>query len=290
MSVVTLFAVVSDSRSGHAGGAAPPVAGSVVRAVPAPPVPVAKSAGRPTGGAVFREAVERAVAPVIEDADGHVAVAVLDPGSGQEALAGDEHTFVTASVAKVGILAAVLLRAHERKRELTAHERHLATSMIRVSDNGAADALWTAIGGAEGMAEANERLGLDGSVPGSDRHWGLTTTTAADQLKLLKAVFTERSPLEAGSRAYLRELMGGVTGDQAWGVSVAGVPCALKNGWLPRTATGLWVVNSIGCAGADGLLIAVLSDGQPDRTSGIAVVERAAAAAAGAARGAAGTR
>lgn len=67
------------------------------------------------------------------------------------------------------------------------------------------------------------------------------------------------------------------------GVSAAGDAWALKNGWMPRTATGLWNVNSIGRVTADGrtYLVAVLSGGGATRESGIALVESAAKAAVG---------
>lgn len=67
------------------------------------------------------------------------------------------------------------------------------------------------------------------------------------------------------------------------GVSAAGDRWALKNGWMPRTTTGLWDINSIGRVRADGrtCLVAVLSDGQPTKESGIALVEAVARAAVG---------
>lgn len=56
---------------------------------------------------------------------------------------------------------------------------------------------------------------------------------------------------------------------------------ALKNGWLPRSDTDLWDVNSIGRVeyGGRTLLVAVLSDGQPTYKTGVDLVERAAATA-----------
>ena len=120
--------------------------------------------------------------------------------------------------------------------------------MIEQSDNDAADVLWAAIGGAAGLDEANAAFGLTATTTGTDGHWGLTSTTAADQLRLLQVVFGAGSPLTAGSQAYLQSLMGQVAADQDWGVSAADQDGAytLKNGWLPRSATGLWAVNSIG--------------------------------------------
>ncbi|RKN12747.1 serine hydrolase [Streptomyces radicis] len=208
-----------------------------------------------------------------------VAVASLD---GEVAAAYGADHFDTASIVKVDILAALLLMAQDEGRELTARERLLAEVMIQRSDNDAADELWLAIGEGEGLDAANERLGLVTTVAGPEGHWGLTQTTAVDQLALLRAIHGTGSPLHADSRAYLRALMATVVPDQRWGISAAadgGVE--LKNGWLPRSRTGLWDVNSIGRVTVDGrpYLVAVVSDGHVSWEAGVAVVEAAAEAA-----------
>lgn len=61
-------------------------------------------------------------------------------------------------------------------------------------------------------------------------------------------------------------------------MSAAGSGWALKNGWMPRTATGMWDVNSIGRVSVDGrmCLLAVLSDGHATKEAGISLVEAAA--------------
>ncbi|WP_327693733.1 serine hydrolase [Streptomyces sp. NBC_00459] len=222
-----------------------------------------------------------------------VSVAVLDIASGDSAAYGDG-TFDTASIVKVDILATLLLQAQDENRSLTAQEKRYATSMIEVSDNASASALWTAIGKAEGLAAANKRFGLTDTEGGAGMLWGLTQTTAADQLTLLRQVFAEKgdsgaaSELNEASRTYLQGLMGSIAEDQDWGVSAAAATStadrrfALKNGWLPRTATGLWDINSIGrVTTADGreFLVAVVSNGNTTKAKGISLVESAARAA-----------
>ncbi|MFJ4013210.1 hypothetical protein [Streptomyces sp. NPDC090026] len=93
--------------------------------------------------------------------------------------------------------------------------------MIRESDNAAATARWDAICGGDGLARANLRLELEETSPGADGLWGLTETTAADQLRLLRAVFTDDSPLSPASRVHVQEVVGGMAADQDWGVSAA---------------------------------------------------------------------
>lgn len=212
-----------------------------------------------------------------------VSVAVLDLDSGSSAVYGTG-AFDTASIVKVDILAALLLQAQDAGRRLTTQERAYATAMIENSDNDSASALWRSIGRAEGLDAANRRLGLTETSGGEGTLWGLTQTTAADQLTLLTQVFGDgSSELSKASRTLVQDLMGRIAEGQDWGVSAAadGSAWALKNGWLPRGTTGLWDVNSIGRvrSGGTGYLVAVLSNGNTTKEEGITLVETAARAA-----------
>lgn len=222
-----------------------------------------------------------AVAPLTGGADVSVSVAVLDCDSGASAVYGNSASYDTASIVKVDILAALLLLAQDEGRELSGEEHAHAVAMIEHSDNTAATKLLRTIGGAEGLDAANGRLGLTATT--AAHAWGLTQTTAGDQLRLLRAVFGTDSELSQGSRTCLRELMERVEAGQQWGVSAAGGGGALKNGWMPRTTTGLWDINSIGRVRAGGrtCLVAVLSRGHTTREAGVAVVESVAKAAVG---------
>ncbi|MFB7370930.1 serine hydrolase [Streptomyces sp. NPDC056222] len=252
-----------------------------------PPDPV-PTASRPTMEETATVTVEvdldavlmEAVGPVVAGSDASLSVGVLDLATGRSAsYGGAGRTYDTASVVKLDILAALLLRAQDEGREPTAAERTAAAAMIGRSDNTSATTLWQTIGGAEGLDAANARLGLSETTGAAA--WGLTQTTAADRLTLLAAVFGTDSPLDADSRAYATELMESVVAGQDWGVSAAGDGPALKNGWLPRDTTGRWDINSVGRVTAGGrvYLVAVVSDGHATKEAGIGLVEDAARAA-----------
>ncbi|WEH19265.1 serine hydrolase [Streptomyces sp. VNUA24] len=259
-------------------------------AVPEADMPAEEASVEPVAApAVDHDALlATALAGVTVEDGAALSVAVLDMASGESARYGDAR-FETASIVKADILAALLLRAQDADRHLTAQERTYAAAMIRDSDNASATALWKAVGQADGLDAANERFGLTDTEGGDGLYWGLTRTTAADQLTLLQQVFgdDDTSELSAASRAYVQELMGDIAQGQDWGVSAAaaggasGAGFALKNGWLPRTATGLWVINSIGRVTVDGraLLVAVVSNGNTTKAKGISLVESAARAA-----------
>lgn len=289
---LTPWGRVGGSRAATAAATPPPTA--------AAPTPTGTPTAPPTdtSGATGAETAQQRALPAATTFDldaslsaalptlagGNLAVAILDTVSGRHATAGATgHTYATASIVKVDILAALLLEAQQQGRSLTADERVSATAMIEQSDNDAADVLWADIGGAAGLNAANAVFGLTSTTPGADTSWGLTTTTPDDQLHLLTAVTSDGSALNSDARTYLLDLMGSVDADQAWGVSAADEagPTALKNGWLPRADTGLWVVNSIGRVthGGRRLLVVVLSDGQGSMDAGVGHVEAAAKAA-----------
>ncbi|WP_405580730.1 serine hydrolase [Streptomyces sp. NBC_01190] len=261
---------------------APPTASPVPPAPPAttaPPVPPLDPV----------KSLARAIADVPGSGTGNLSVGVADLDGAASATYDsdpDDRAYDTASIVKVDILATLLLQHQKAGTYLTSGQRNLATSMIEVSDNDAAEQLWETIGGASGLAAANAALGPRHTVGGPGDLWGLTQTTAADQLALLRAVFGDAgTPLSADSRSYMKSLMTAVSGGQRWGVSAAdsdGAGYALKNGWLQRTATGLWDINSIGLVTYEGhrLLISVLSSGQHSERQGIDLVAAAADAAA----------
>ncbi|GIG92748.1 serine hydrolase [Plantactinospora endophytica] len=211
---------------------------------------------------------------------GRVTLAVRDRTSGLAVTAGTRR-FQTASIVKVDILAALLLRRQDQGRKLSANERQLARSMIVVSDNAAASSLYTAIGYRAGLTAANKTLGLRQTTPNAS--WGVTTTTAADQLRLLTAITDPAGPLSEASREFLLDLMGEVDKQQDWGITAAAgrtsTASYVKNGWTTVDAdNGLWLANSIGrIVDPDrDWLVAVLSDHHPTQQKGIAAVEKAA--------------
>ncbi|HEY3687536.1 MAG TPA: serine hydrolase [Streptosporangiaceae bacterium] len=254
---------------------------------PLPRMPSRTPAGHPC------DAAKRALTERLESELGgaRISVAVHERTTGTEYGYDTDDTFETASIAKVAILVTLLTEAQRDRRALTPGERSLAHAAIEYSDNKAADALWSDVGGAVPVSETLHALGLRHTVVLDALGWGLTRTTARDQVLLLSALTGDAGGLSEQRRAYALDLMAHVAPEQAWGVSAAAAPgesdpeagpdAELKNGWLARTTDGgLWIINSIGrirTAGHD-YLIAVLSNDHPSPGSGIAEVERAARA------------
>ncbi len=198
---------------------------------------------------------------------------IHDPGGAHE----------TASTVKVDLLVGLLMRAERAGRELTSSERRRTESMIRVSDNAAADALWAANSRAAGMSAMWDSLGMASMHPGPSGRWGLTTTSVEDRLRLLGVLVAGGSGLPAERAGYALSLMNEVTASQRWGVGAVAGPdevASMKNGWLPRPRQG-WIVSTTGrlSGPTTDLRLAVLSHGHASQGAGIAFVEDALATA-----------
>jgi beta-lactamase class A len=250
------------------------------------PAPTATPHATPTATATHgtdetaQQALSAAMAPLADDDDDHVAVAVDDLSTGQSASYAGTQEFITASIVKADILSTRLYQLQQAGSQLSSGEEALAVAMIENSDNTAASDLYDDDGEATGIDDANQVFGLTETTVGTDGLWGLTHTTADDQLKLLRLIFTSASPLSPDSRSYIQDLMGEVETDQQWGVPAAadsGTSFQVKNGWLNSTTeNGLWEINSIGHVTHDGqsMLIAVLSSYNDSEADGISEIER----------------
>jgi beta-lactamase class A len=239
----------------------------------------AEAAGRAPTPDRLAAVRSRVTAYVAEVGNGNLSVAVRDRTSGVALTVGTGR-FQTASIVKVDILAALLWQARQRGQEITDDDRSDAKKMITASDNVAATALYRRIGGKSGLTTANKAFGMTETRP--EAGWGITTTTAADQIRLLTSLTDENGPLDSDGRSYLFDLMSQVEADQAWGVSAAGLASTrvyLKNGWDTFGVVGdRWQVNTIGRLVEPGhdWLVAVLSNHDKTQADGVKKVEAVA--------------
>jgi Beta-lactamase enzyme family len=244
------------------------------QAQPPGPVPGARRHADPLGGQA---------ASFLGTRDGTVLAAVYDLNSGQTWTAGHGPPQAEASVVKLDILETLLAQRGRDGRGLSGQEQSLARLMIEQSDDNAATVLWKAAGGASGIRSFNSAAGLTRTAPSPCvvctgfplPGWGLTTTTPADQILLLRQIVQQGPLLSNAQRSYALRLMEDVSASQRWGVSGGVSPkatVALKDGWLPLdSARTDWQINSVGWVSGRGrnYLIAVLSTGNPTEQYGI---------------------
>jgi Beta-lactamase enzyme family len=177
--------------------------------------------------------------------DSVVGLKASDPAVGLTCLLHENRHFYAASVIKVTILSALLLKVHGPSG-LTKAQRSLAYQMITQSSNDAATVLWRDVG-MRGMQRFLNKAGMRHTV--LNDAWGLTDITARDELTLLHLLTNPGKVLGKYSRHYVLRLMSKVIPTERWGVPAGAPPDVtvhVKNGWLPYPNADDWNINSIG--------------------------------------------
>jgi hypothetical protein len=210
-------------------------------------------------------------------------------------LSGGRDTQYTASIVKADIMALWLWRYQSRTGtipdNLPYSIRYLLQNMITMSDNVAATSLFYFSGGCTTLTLFNTLIPTRHTKVGCETPtyygWGNTTTTAADQVAIVRKLAYRNRTLAPDARAYGLHLMESVEPTQRWGITCGpwGTTCAapdyatpdpavtvaLKNGWkyLPTCAkqddSCPWQVNSIGWVRGKGrdYVLAVLTTDDP---------------------------
>jgi beta-lactamase class A len=229
-----------------------------------------------------------AAASYLASRSGTIVAAVYDVSTGQTWNLGPQHPQAEASIVKLDILETLYAQQRNGTAAPGDPDKSLAQRMMEDSDNSAATSLWNAVGGPGRIQSFNTAAGLTHTLPSSCVDcpgfawpgWGLTTTTPADQIALLREVVEPSTLLTGAQRKNVLELMENVTPAQRWGIT-GGVPLqatvALKNGWLPLdSARTDWQINSIGWVRGSGrdYLMAVLTTGNPTEQYGIDTINQ----------------
>lgn len=267
---------------------APAVATPGSAAARRPPAGVATAGDRPATPTPDAQArVDVAISALVAGRPaGSVSVAVLDTTTARRLGWGAESRMTAASVFKLLLLEGWLLHDQDLGRPPGDGDADALTAMVENSDNDAADQVFGALGGSAGVTSVLHRLGLTATVLGAADQWGLSTTTATDQLVALTDLVAPQGPLSTASEAYALGLMSDVEPDQRWGVAAAadpGTDVANKNGWLDLDADGgRWVASSVGVLqiGGHRVLLAVLTQHDTDLADGIGLVQAVSRAVA----------
>jgi hypothetical protein len=221
----------------------------------------------------------KGVCNYLERREGVVQVALFNRKTHKTyVLSNGSNTQYTASIVKVDILAMWLRHFEQHGASIPAQVpysiQYLMERMIEASDNAAATGLFYFPGGCKSLTSFNRLIPLKETDVGCETPtyygWGNTTTTAADQVALMKtfAYDKPRGVLGDDARAYGLHLMESVQPDQRFGITcgpwggsceapnyaqpVPEVTVALKNGWktLPTCTQPIakcpWQVNSTG--------------------------------------------
>jgi hypothetical protein len=229
------------------------------RGIPLPPYPSAGSIGAATR--------------FLESRAGRTSFAVVDSAGHLSGLRLHEH-FETASVVKVMMLTAYLQMLAAQHRSLSPSDTALLYPMIHVSDNNAASAVFSIVGGAA-VARVAREAGMSDYAPGVG-WWAYTQTSAIDQARLF---FVLDRLIPQRFWGYARYLMSTIEPSQSWGIPPVARPqwqVFFKTGALPEQ--GLF--NEVGRLerGPLTFTIAVFTDGDPSMAYGEQTIEGVAGA------------
>ncbi|MDQ1361954.1 MAG: hypothetical protein QOJ44_2331 [Acidimicrobiaceae bacterium] len=223
-------------------------------------------------------------------------VALFDKVTGKTYLLSDgTNAQYTASIVKADILAMWLKQLQGTPGSIPSNVpysiEYLMRNMITMSDNAAATSLFYFGGGCNALTQFNTAIPTTDTTVGCESPtyygWGNTTTTAADQVNIVRTFAYDNNILTTNARDYGLHLMESIIPGQRWGVTcgpwgtacnfpdyadpVPGVTVALKNGWkyvptcTKQDESCPWQVNSMGWVQGKGrdYVLAVLTTDDP---------------------------
>lgn len=112
-----------------------------------------------------------------------ISVVVMDRDTDQTISGGDGSSFPIASVVKLFIADDLLLKESKGETTLSPSDRKSLDTMLRSSDDGAAQMFWDRLGGNAVIARVKSRYGLGGTTAPWNGHWDVTTSTASDLVR-----------------------------------------------------------------------------------------------------------
>ena len=278
----------------------------VVTAVGAPRAP----AGQP--GVAF-DALETRMRQATEQSaavGATISVAVLDRATRRLVTNGNTQTIPTASVAKLFIADDLLMNGSQQSTTtvagvsqpttdattttttavapqliggLTAEDRADLDSMLRSSDDGAAQRFWDLNGGNAIISRVVARYGLTATSPPSDGEWWDTISTAPDLVRYYDLLLSgggglpaDRANIIIGDLA--QSTASGIDGyPQRFGIpeGLYAEPVAVKQGWMICIGNN-WMHLSTGVVGPDRRYVVVIESMHPtDDATARATITRA---------------
>jgi hypothetical protein len=235
----------------------------------APPQPIMPPQGMP--GAAF-DGLPARIEQATQDAAANgatIAVAVLDRVTKQTLTNGNDQLIAIASVAKLFIADNVLSQESagaEQDRRLSTDDRRALDTMLRSSDDDAAETFWAEHGGEAIITDVAGRYGLTSTAPPSDGRWWNTTSSASDLVRYYDMLLTGSGGLSA-QRAEI--IVGDLADSTATGADGYpqrfGIPdglyaetVAVKQGWMCCMDGNSWMHLSTGVIGSDRRYVMVI--------------------------------
>ncbi|MFZ0227649.1 MAG: hypothetical protein WA622_11640 [Mycobacterium sp.] len=265
------------------------VYGSLEGPSPTAGIPASPETPHRVRAAAFDELPAR-IARATDDAadDGAtISVAVLDRDTDQMLSNGNDQLVAIASVAKLFIADDLLSHGSsspDGAGQLSSADRQALDSMLRSSDDGAAETFWAARGGETIITDVAARYGLTSTAPPSDGQWWNTVSSASDLVHYYDRLLSGSAGLSGERAQIIVDDLAGSTAAGADGYPQRfGIPdglfaerVAVKQGWMCCMDGGSWMHLSTGIIGADRRYVMVIESLQPsDDATARATITRA---------------
>lgn len=199
-----------------------------------------------------------------------ISTLVLDRDTGQAVSNGNGMTLAIASVAKLFIADDLLLQESKGQVQLSPADRMGIETMLRSSDDSAAEVFWQRGGGSAIVTRVAARYGLTSTAPPGDGFWWNTVSTAADLVHYYDMLLTGSGGLPTERASIIIDNLAqstpqGIDGyPQRFGIpeGLFAEPVAVKQGWMCCIGNE-WMHLSTGLVGPDRRYIIVIGSMQP---------------------------
>ena len=200
-----------------------------------------------------------------------ISAVVLDRTTNQVIANGNATPIPIASVAKLFIADDLLLQEAKGQTQLTSDDRSALDTMLRSSDDNAANEFWDRSGGSAIIARVAARYGLGSTTPPYDGQWWNTMSTTGDLVHYYDLLLngTGGLPLDRAQIIVSNLAQATATGvdgyPQRFGIpdGLPGEPVAVKQGWMCCWDGGNWMHMSTGVVGSDRRYVMAIGSMQP---------------------------
>ncbi|MDH6245124.1 serine hydrolase [Mycobacterium sp. OTB74] len=200
-----------------------------------------------------------------------ISSAVLDRNTGQLITNGDNSPMPIASVAKLFIADDLLLQEAKGQTTLSTSDGQALDTMLRSSDDSAAESFWSRSGGNDIITRVAARYGLTGTSVPYDGHWWNTMSTVSDLVRYYDQLLNGTGGLPAERAGMILSDLAQSTASgsdgypQRFGIpdGLYGEPVAVKQGWMPDWNGNNWMHISTGVIGADRRYVMAIGSLQP---------------------------
>jgi beta-lactamase class A len=201
-----------------------------------------------------------------------ITTTILDRNTGQIVSNGNGEAMPIASVVKLFIADDLLLQEARGQTQLSPADRQALDTMLRSSDDSAAEVFWNRSGGSAIISRVTARYGLTSTTTPYDGNWWNTMSTTADLVQYYDKLLSGSgglppdraniilSNLAASTPTAIDGTQPGGIYPQRFGIpeGLYAVPVAVKQGWMCCWNGGNWMHLSTGVVGRDRrILIAI---------------------------------